>query len=133
MWQILRRSGLCNASFEYFTLIQLYQFTYKGHEDAAGVPIVTEKTAEAEANNNPRAAVKDVYKQIMDDLNIAIDYLTDSRSAKSEINRQVAYGLRARVNLVMQNWSDAATDAKRQQKAILLFLKMQQLHLVSMM
>lgn len=99
-------------AFEYFTLIQLYQFTYKGHEDAAGVPIVTEKTAEAEANN-PRAAVKDVYKQIMDDLNIAIDYLTDSRSAKSEINRQVAYGLRARVNLVMQNWSDAAADAKK--------------------
>ena len=100
-------------AFEYFTLIQIYQFSYKGHEDAAGVPIVTEKTAEAEANNNPRAAVKDVYKQIMDDLNIAIDYLTDSRSAKSEINRQVAYGLRARVNLVMQNWSDAAADAQK--------------------
>lgn len=100
-------------AFEYFTLIQLYQFTYKGHEDAAGVPLVTEKTTEAEANNNPRAAVKDVYKQIMDDLNIAIDYLTDSRSAKSEINRQVASGLRARVNLVMQNWSDAAADAKK--------------------
>ena len=100
-------------AFEYFTLIQLYQFTYKGHEDAAGVPLVTEKTTEAEANNNPRAAVKDVYKQIMEDLNTAIDYLTDSRSAKSEINRQVAYGLRARVNLVMQNWSDAATDAKK--------------------
>ena len=100
-------------AFEYFTLIQLYQFTYKGHEDAAGVPLVTEKTTEAEANNNPRAAVKDVYKQIMEDLNTAIDYLTDSRSAKSEINRQVAYGLRARVNLVMQNWSDAAADAKK--------------------
>ena len=100
-------------AFEYFTLIQIYQFSYKGHEDAAGVPIVTEKTVEAEANNNPRAAVKDVYKQIMDDLNTAIDYLTDSRSAKSEINRQVAYGLRARVNLVMQNWSDAAADAKK--------------------
>lgn len=100
-------------AFEYFTLIQLYQFTYKGHEDAAGVPLVTEKTTEAEANNNPRAAVKDVYKQIMEDLNTAIDYLTDSRSAKSEINRQVAYGLRARVNLVMQNWSDAAADAQK--------------------
>ena len=100
-------------AFEYFTLIQIYQFSYKGHEDAAGVPLVTEKTAEAEANNNPRAAVKDVYKQIMDDLNIAIDYLTDSRSAKSEINRQVAYGLRARVNLVMQNWADAAADAQK--------------------
>ena len=100
-------------AFEYFTLIQLYQFTYKGHEDAAGVPLVTEKTTEAEANNNPRAAVKDVYKQIMDDLNTAIDYLTDSRSAKSEINRQVAYGLRARVNLVMQNWADAAADAQK--------------------
>ena len=100
-------------AFEYFTLIQIYQFSYKGHEDAAGVPLVTEKTAEAEANNNPRAAVKDVYKQIMDDLNTAIDYLTDSRSAKSEINRQVAYGLRARVNLVMQNWADAAADAQK--------------------
>lgn len=100
-------------AFEYFTLIQVYQFTYKGHEDAPGVPLVTEKTTEAEANNNPRAAVKDVYKQIMDDLNTAINYLTDSRSAKSEINQQVAYGLRARVNLVMQNWQAAADDAAK--------------------
>lgn len=100
-------------AFEYFTLIQVYQFTYNGHEEAAGVPLVTEKTTEAEANNNPRAAVKDVYAQIMSDLNTAIEYLTDSRSAKSEINQQVAYGLRARVNLVMQNWSAAAADAEK--------------------
>lgn len=100
-------------AFEYFTLIQVYQFTYKGHEDAAGVPLVTEKTTEAEANNNPRASVKDVYAQILSDLNTAVDYLTDSRSAKSEINQQVAYGLRARVNLVMQNWAAAAADAAK--------------------
>lgn len=110
-------------AFEYFTLIQVYQFTYKGHEEAAGVPLVTEKTTEAEANNNPRAAVKDVYAQIMSDLNTAIEYLTDSRSAKSEINQQVAYGLRARVNLVMQNWSAAAADAEKSSRRLYPSLK----------
>ena len=100
-------------AFEYFTLIQVYQFTYKGHEDAAGVPLVTEKTTEAEANNNPRASVKDVYAQILSDLNTAVDYLTDSRSAKSEMNQQVAYGLRACVNLGVQNGAAAAAEAAK--------------------
>ena len=54
----IRDRAYAMRAFEYFTLIQLYQFTYKGHEDAAGVPLVTEKTTESEANNNPRAAVK---------------------------------------------------------------------------
>ena len=100
-------------AFEYFTLIQVYQFTYKEHEDAAGVPLVTEKTTDAEANNNPRATVKDVYALILNDLKTAIEYLSNARSTKSEINQQVAYGIRARVNLVMQNWKAAAEDAAK--------------------
>ncbi len=100
-------------AFEYFTLIQVYQFTYKGHEEAAGVPLVTEKTTDTEANNNPRATVKEVYALILNDLQTAIEYLSNTRSTKSEINKQVAYGIRARVNLVMQNWKAAAEDAAK--------------------
>lgn len=101
-------------AFCYLNLIQTYQFTYKGHEDAEGVPIVTEATTSDNANNNPRASVKDVYSLIISDLTKAIGDLTGStRSGKEHIDVHVAYGLRARANLVMQNWNDAASDAAK--------------------
>lgn len=99
-------------AFCYLQLIQAYQFTYKGHEDAPGVPIVTENTTSEQAANNPRAAVKEVYAQIMGDLDKAIKALEGyNRSGKEEIDQNVAYGLRARANLLMQNWDAAYNDA----------------------
>ena len=95
-------------------LAQMYQFTYKGHEDALCVPIVKETTTAEQASDNPRATVKDVYDFIMDDLNNAVTLLNGaSRSGKADIDQQVAYGLRARTELVMQNWKAAADDAAK--------------------
>ena len=99
-------------AFCYLQLIQDYQFTYKGHEEAPGVPIVLETTTAEQASNNPRAAVKDVYAQILSDLDKAIAALDGyNRGGKEEIDQQVAYGLRARANLLMQNWDAAYNDA----------------------
>jgi len=99
-------------AFCYLNLIQMFQFTYKGHEDAAGVPIVTEATTAEMTKENPRAAVKDVYALIMSDLDKAISCLEKyTRGGKNEIDLNVAYGLRARANLLMQNWSAAYADA----------------------
>lgn len=101
-----------SRAFDYLNLIQMYQFTYKGHESAAGVPIVKEDATLEENQNNPRATVAQVYAYIMNDLNESIRFLDGfSRSAKNAIDQQVAYGLRARANLLMQNWADAAADA----------------------
>lgn len=106
--------ALASRAFDYLQLAQTYQFTYIGHENEKCVPLVLETMTEEELNNNPRATVQAVYDRIMKDLNNAIDYLENNRIAradKAQITAEVAYGLRARANLLMGNWADAATDA----------------------
>jgi hypothetical protein len=107
-----RGQALAVRAFDYLHLAQLHQFTYKGHESLKCVPIITEETTPEEANNNPRATVDEVYSFIMDDLNKAIDLLKGfKRVDKGYIDRSVAFGLRARANLVMNNYPEAAADA----------------------
>lgn len=109
-----RGKALAMRAFCYLNLAQMYQFTYKGHEDALCVPIVRETTTAEQAADNPRATVKAVYDFIMDDLNNAVTCLNGtSRSGKADIDQQVAYGIRARAELVMQNWKAAAEDAAK--------------------
>ncbi|MDD3080531.1 MAG: RagB/SusD family nutrient uptake outer membrane protein [Paludibacter sp.] len=104
--------ALAVRAFDYFNLAQLHQFTYVGHEDKKCVPIVTETTTSEEASNNPRATVQAVYDLIMSDLNRAVELLRGyKRIDKGYVDQSVAFGLRARVNLVMNNWAAAAADA----------------------
>lgn len=108
--------GLAARAYMYFNLAQLYQFTYKGNEDKLCVPIITEKNADnASVDGEECATVAKVYEQIKSDIDHAITLLTDNsykRSDKRYISLEVAYGIRARVNLVMQNWTEAASDAE---------------------
>ncbi|WP_244964552.1 RagB/SusD family nutrient uptake outer membrane protein [Phocaeicola sartorii] len=108
-----RGQALATRAWSYLNLVQIYQFTYKGHENAPAVPIVTEETTGEQAASNPRATVAAVYDLIMKDLTDAIGLLTADRDSKDQVNINVAYGLRARANLLMQNWQDAATDAEK--------------------
>lgn len=109
--------GLAARAFNYFVLAQLYQFNYKGNEQKACVPIVTDANqTEVATTGCERNTVQEVYSQIMTDLNDAIGLLEAagvSRSDHRYISLAVAYGLRARVNLTMQNWADAASDADK--------------------
>lgn len=98
-------------AFDYLSLVPYYQFKYKGHENDPSVPIITENM-EGDPSDNPRAPLKDVYELIISDLNAAIAGLAGyTRANKSEIDQKVAYGLRARANLYMENWAAAAADA----------------------
>jgi len=109
-----RGQALASRAFDYLHLVQIYQFTYKGHESAPAVPIVTEETTPEQAANNPRATVQQVYDLIMKDLDEAINLLEGfSRTGKEMINQNVAYGLRARANLNMEKWNEAAADAEK--------------------
>lgn len=108
-----RGQSLGFRAWAYLNLVQIYQFTYKGHETAPAVPILTEEMTSEEAANNPRATVQEVYDLIMSDLNEALTLLTTDRNDKDQININVAYGLRARANLLMQNWKAAADDADK--------------------
>ena len=101
-------------AFDYLTLAPRYQFKYVGNEDLLSVPLVTENTQQEDINNNPRATQREVYELILSDLGKAIKLLDGKqRTARTEINVQIAYGLRARAHLLMENWADAAADAEK--------------------
>lgn len=120
--QMYAAQGYANRAYIYFTLAQLYQYTYKGHESLPCVPVITEKNSDdAAANGCPRSTVQEVYDQILADLDKAIESITKSgltvdrlaeAGSKRFVSLGTAYGLRARVNLVMNNWSAAASDAQ---------------------
>ena len=101
-----RGQALAARAYDYLNLVQIYQFTYAGHENALAVPIVTEKMSDEEMQNNPRATVQQVYDQIMSDLNQAAELLAgfDNGANKDQLDEAVVYGLRARANLLMQKW-----------------------------
>ncbi len=111
--------ALAARAFGYFVLAQLYQFNYVGHESDPCVPLITnENSAEAAQNGIGRATVEEVYTQIHKDLDQSITLLEsaeeagETRADKRYINASVAYGIRARVNLTMQKWNEAKTDAE---------------------
>jgi hypothetical protein len=111
-----RGQALAVRAFAYFNLAQLYQFTCKGNETAPVVPLIEETT---ETAANPRASVAEVYALITRDLDEAIILLEGlTRTNKAFVNQQVAYGIRARVNLVKEEWADAASDAEKAMQGV---------------
>ena len=97
-------------AFAYLNLAPYFQFRYEIAADQPCVPLVTESTTNF--TENPRATVAEIYSLIIDDLDWAIENLEGYiRTDKSRIDIQTAYGLRARANLYMGNWAEAASDA----------------------
>ena len=97
----------------YSILAQLYQFTYNAENASKPcVPIVHESLTAEQQTANPRASLQEVYDFIMADLNYAIPALEGwARADKAAADQAVAYGLRARVNMLLGNYADAAEDA----------------------
>ena len=100
-------------AFSYLNLAPYFQFGYAaGGNSKPCVPIVTETTENF--TDNPRATVAQVYELIISDLTYAIENLEGYvRPDKSRIDQKVAYGLRARAHLNMQEWALAASDAAK--------------------
>jgi len=118
--QFFLAQGLAARSFSYWVLAQLYQFNYVGNESKPCVPIITsENSDDAALEGASRATVQEVYDLINSDINAAILLLESAenegmnRADKRYIDLAVAYGLRARVNLTMHKWSEAAADATK--------------------
>ena len=107
--------ALAVRAFCYLQLAQLYQFTYSdATKTLPCVPIVKDRMNAEEQANNPRATVDQVFTMIITDLNYACDSLDGFvRSDKGYVDQAVAFGLRARANLVMKNWAAAAEDADK--------------------
>lgn len=97
-------------AFDYMALAPYFQFNYQTSKDLPCVPILS---AGVDYANNPRATVGEVWAYIMEDLNYAVENLTEARPSKDQVNINVAYGLRARANLAMGNYAEAAADAEK--------------------
>ena len=97
----------------YTVLAQLYQFPYSdATKNLPCVPIVVENMSAERQTANPRATVQEVYDLIMSDLNYAVTALEGwERADKAAADQAVAYGLRARVNMLLGNYTAAAQDA----------------------
>ncbi|MGY5848336.1 RagB/SusD family nutrient uptake outer membrane protein [Salegentibacter sp. HM20] len=106
-------------AYAYLSLVQHYAKGYLIGNPATdpGVPLLY--SSEAPFTSAPRSTVQEVYDQIKSDLNTAIDYFEDatprptgSADAKSQLNIDVAYGLKARAALNSGDWRTAADAAK---------------------
>ena len=121
--KVFRAQALGIRAFNYWVLAQMFQFNYQGNENKPCVPIVTEENNETVAAEGAvRSTVAEVYELIMADLNSAISMSEESTakigsyvSAKPRrmLFLDALYGLRARVNLTMGKYADAAKDAQK--------------------
>lgn len=116
--------GLAYRAATYLDLARMYEFLENdavssinlNGKDVLGltVPIVTDKTTEAEARNNPRATHKEMYDFILADLEEAEKYIENvSRSTKTVPDLSVVYGLKARLYMWDEDYANAADYARK--------------------
>jgi len=107
-------------AYAYMSLVQHYAKGYLiGNPNSdPGVPILF--ASEAPFASGPRATVQEVYDQIDSDLDAAIENFEQASARpsgsafhKSNLNIDVAYGLRARMALATGDWATAAAAAAR--------------------
>ena len=104
-----RAQAFAMRAYAYMALATYFAFNFS-HPDDPRIPILK---ADTDYGNNPRASVKEVWESIKEDLDYAVANLTADRTGKDQINVNVAYGLRARANLYMGNYAEAAADAEK--------------------
>ncbi len=108
----------------YFDLVRLYEFKRNGYTEGEdviglGVPIVLPETTEAQAKNNPRAKVSDIYDTVIfPDLENAETLLSTSSAAdKYTLSLAFVYGMKARAYLERGTSFDDDNDSESAKKA----------------
>ncbi|MCQ2201056.1 MAG: RagB/SusD family nutrient uptake outer membrane protein [Bacteroidales bacterium] len=103
--------ALCVRAFDYLNLAPYYQYSPVEKPSELCVPIVDGSKMLTEVARN---TTTEVYDFIIADLTKAIELLDGyKRTSQANADQSVAYGLRARANLVLEKWSDAASDATK--------------------
>jgi len=106
-------------AYAYLSLVQHFGKGYLIGNPASdpGVPLLF--SSDAPFTSAPRSTVKEIYDQCMLDVNDAISYFqgatarpSGSAEGKSQLNIDVAYGLKARIALNSGQWRIAADAAK---------------------
>lgn len=117
--QPLLAQALTMRAEMYFELSLEFQHTYQYNPDLPAPPIYTEEDANS-LEGKPMSTQRALYAQITSDIEEAIRIGNDSRIDKSYYNKQVSYGLGARVYQVMAGntnnsalWTKAAEYAEK--------------------
>lgn len=106
-------------AYAYLSLVQHYAKGYLIGNPSTdpGVPILF--SSQSPFTSAPRSSVQEVYDQCMEDINAAISSFdgatqrpTGTADGKSQLNIDVAYGLKARIALNSGQWRIAADAAK---------------------
>lgn len=97
----------------YLDLARLYEPKENAYTDISSiagltVPVVTEKTTEQQAKENPRAPREKIYEFILSDLAAAEKYLDPSVTTYTLPTIAAVYGLYARAYLEMGYWQDGS-------------------------
>ncbi|MET6989077.1 RagB/SusD family nutrient uptake outer membrane protein [Sediminicola arcticus] len=105
-------------AYAYLSLVQHYAKGYLIGSPATdpGVPLLF--SSDAPYTSAPRSTVQEIYDQMRLDVDTAISYFegatsrpTGSAAGKSQLNIDVAYGLKARIALNSGDWRTAADAA----------------------
>lgn len=116
--KFFRSQSYAYRAYAYLNLAQMYQFTYAKDPEARTVPLITDANmVEVGMNGCPRATGTEIYAQILSDIENTINLLEAipdyNIPSKRFVNLAVAYGLRARTMLFMQNWAGAVEAADK--------------------
>ncbi|MBR5726159.1 MAG: RagB/SusD family nutrient uptake outer membrane protein [Muribaculaceae bacterium] len=100
-------------AYSYFMLAQTFARNYNHSSDPC-VPIYNEPTMTS-TTGQPRSTVAQVYEQIDNDINKALELLAKSPSQRhpSHMGYAVALGLKSRIALVEEKWADALDAAQK--------------------
>ncbi len=105
-------------AFWYYYLMNMYEPVENIYTDVTNVlgltvPIITEKTSEADAKNNPRVKHADMVSFILGDLAKAETYLAEYAPASNQYpSLAVVYGVKAKVYMSDGNYKEAETYAR---------------------
>jgi starch-binding outer membrane protein, SusD/RagB family len=105
-WNTLKGSALFFRSIAFFNLLQLYAAPYDESTVDGKVGIPIRLTADI---NAPivRSSLKESYDQVVADLNTAVELLPLHTDYKTRPSKAAAFGLLARVYLVMGKYENA--------------------------
>lgn len=111
LYNQVKGEALCIRAWAHFNLVQLYAKRYAagGNNTQDGIPYRVSPATEEQARNS----VEDVYQLINADLDEACKLLVGINPGYHHYSEMVAWGLKARVALAKQDYSNAATYAAK--------------------
>lgn len=112
LYDQIKGEALCFRGWSHFNLVQLYAHPYRAgtQNSQDGIPYRLKAIAEPLA----RSSVEDVYKMINQDLENACKLLDGIKvNDVNHFSAMVAWGLRARVALAMQDYANAAVYSQK--------------------